>query len=321
MSNLAAVRAAAKETAANMTEIVKGGGTARLLPAGPAIVQMFSYVEFGNQPQEYQGKAKAPKPEVQLGFIIHGPQYANEDGTPYKIFPYAFSLDQNEKARAIAIFKAMNWRGTATHFSDFLGEAFIGKIVHEPKSKAEPNVIVSRLDLKGFLPPLDAMSGAPYAVPAIAETDLQYFFFEQPTIETWNALYQEGQYEDGGSKNRIQETICGATNFVGSALEALLAQSGIPVPVAKPRAAKAQAAALPGVQAGVQAALPAAGVTPVVTPLAQTPPQIGSVVTPAVGVVSQPVTVSPVQVAPVVMSVPIVPEVTFPSNPALPQVG
>lgn len=305
---LAAAREAAKETAKNMTEIVKGGGEARLLPAGPAIVQLISYVEFGDQPQEYQGKAKAAKPEVQLGFAIHGAQYANEDGTPYKIYPYAFSLDQNEKARAIAIFKGMNWQGTGTHFSDFLGHSWIGKIVHEQKSKTDQK-IVSRLDLKSFLPPLDAMSGQPYAVPAINEDDLQYFFFDQPTIASWNSLYQEGQYDDGGSKNRIQETICGATNFVGSALEAMLAQNNLPVPQAKPRAAKAPAAALPG----VQAALPAVGVTPVADPL----PQTGLVTIPA-PVVSQPVTtVAP----PMVISAPIVPAMTSPSNPALPQVG
>lgn len=313
MSNLAAMRAAreaAKDTAADMTEIKKGGG-GRLLPAGPALMRMFSYVEFGDQPQEFQGKSKGNKPEVQLGFAVYGPQYQNEDGSPYLMYPYAFALDQNEKAKAIAVFKAMNWKGNCTHFSDFLGELFLGQIVHEPKTKADPT-IVSRINMKGFAPPLDAMSGQPYAVPELAEDDIEWFFFDQPTMESWQALYQEGNYDDGSSKNRIQETITGAANFTGSALEAMLIQAGAPIPKAKPRAAKPSTATpTPGV---VQAALPQVGGAQVTAPLAQT----GSVTTPAVAV-ANPLSIGAVQVP--VISAPIVPAMTSPSNPALPQVG
>ena len=305
MQELEAQRAAAMETAADMTEVVSGGGNARLLPAGPAIVQLISYVELGMQPQTFNGVAKPAKAMVQLGFAIYGPQYANEDGTPYIMYPYAFTLDQNEKAKAIAIFKAMNWEGNSTHFSQFLGKYFVGKIVHERKSKADEK-IVSRLDLKAFAPPLDAMTGKPYTVPAVNEDMLEWFFFDQPTVASWNALYREGAFDDGGSKNRIQETITGATNFVGSALEAMLVQNKLPIPIAKPKAAKAAE------PTGVQAALPQVGGTPVADPL----PQTGSVVTPVTTVVSQPVIAQPV-----VMNAPIVPGVTFPSNPALPKVG
>ena len=133
MSKLAllnSVIAEVKETGPNMTEISKGGGAARLLPAGPAIVRLVSYVEFGNQPQTFNGVAKAPKPEIQLGFAIYGPQYQNDDGTPYILYPYPFSVDQNEKAKAVAIFKCLNWKGDATHFAELIGRARSYRSMH-----------------------------------------------------------------------------------------------------------------------------------------------------------------------------------------------
>ena len=133
MSRLAELQALAAQAAAtgpDMNETTKGGGGAKLLPERYAFARLVEVVELGNQPQEYNGKAKDPKPEVQLGFALWGQGYQNEDGTPYIVRPYPFTVDRNEKARAIKIFKALNWRGTATHFAQLLGEAYLLKIIH-----------------------------------------------------------------------------------------------------------------------------------------------------------------------------------------------
>lgn len=228
--------ALANEAAAegpNMNEAVKGG-TSRLLPAGYAFARLVEVVELGNHAQEFQGQKKDPAPEIQLGFALYNTAdrvYQNEDGTPYIIRPYSFALSQNDKARAFLLFKALNWKGTATSFGQMLGQAFLAKIVHEAKSKTDAT-IVSRLDLKGFLPPLDAASGMPYPVPEATIDLMRLFLWARPTKGAWDALYVAGQYEakDGKpaqSKNFTQEKIMSALNFEGSPLQQLLMASGI----------------------------------------------------------------------------------------------
>lgn len=223
MSTLQEMQAAialAAQTGPDMNVATKGGG-GRLLPAGYAFGRMISYVEFGNQPQEFKGQAKDPKPVIQLGFALWGQGYQEEDGSPSTIFPYSFSMDRNEKAKAYLLFKSMNWKGDKTHFAQFLNEPFLVKIVHEPKSKAD-QTIVSRVDLKGFLPPLDPVTRQPYAIPEAPAELFQLFLWDHPTQAAWDSLFIEGNWEDGRSKNYIQDTIIGATNFSGSALEAML---------------------------------------------------------------------------------------------------
>ncbi len=317
MSKLAALQAQAAQAAAtgpNMTEVQKGG-TSRLLPEGYALGRLVEYVELGSQPQEFKGVAKDPKPEARLGFALYGAGYENEDGTPYIIRPYAFSIDRNEKAKAYLLFKSLNWRGTATHFSQLLGEAFLIKIVHEAKSKTDATK-VSRVDMKGFLPPLEALTKQPYAVPEARDEDLQLFLWEYPTLEAWNALYVAGNFDDGRSKNFTQETICGAVDFAGSALEALLLSTGAPVP----KAAAKPVAATPALPAGpampVAPAAPAAGAptVPFVPPVAPAAPPVTSPTPPAVTV--PPVTtVTTSHSSPAMPTLPIMPNLPLPVLP------
>ena len=130
MSKLAAALALADqaaETGPDMNEVKKGGG-ARLLPEGWAFARFVEYIEFGNQPQEFNGQAKEPAPEAQIGFALYDTadrKYSNDDGSPYIIRPYSFALHQNEKARAHKLFVAMNWKRTAKNFPQMLGQDFL----------------------------------------------------------------------------------------------------------------------------------------------------------------------------------------------------
>lgn len=313
--------ALANEAAAegpNMNEAVKGG-TSRLLPAGYAFARLVEVVELGNQPQEFNGVAKDPAPEIQLGFALYNTAdrvYQNDDGTPYVIRPYSFALSQNDKARAFLLFKALNWKGTATSFGQMLGQAFLAKIVHEAKSKTDAT-IVSRIDLKGFLPPVDAASGMPYPVPEADIKLMRLFLWARPTKGAWDALYVEGQYEgkDGKpaqSKNRTQETIMSALNFAGSPLQQLLMASGIQALPAAPVGA-VMPSELPSGAVPIAAAIPAT-TAPVVAAVAPLVPQ--SPVVPVAAVVP----LSPIapvsSVLPV--SVPVIPAglpTTSPSSP------
>lgn len=208
---------AAAETSVDMNEAQKGGG--RLLPAGYAFGRVVEYVELGMQPQEYNGKAKDPALEVQLAFALYGEGYQNEDGTPYVIRPYSFAISRNEKAKAFKLFKSLNWQGTAKHFAQFLGQAFLVKIEHV---KNKENKVSHKVDLDGFLPPLDPVTKQPYPIPAARDEDLKLFLWDHPTKEAWDSLYIEGTWDDGKSKNRTQETILAAMDFAGSPLEQVL---------------------------------------------------------------------------------------------------
>lgn len=203
----------------NMLETSTGGG-AGLMPAGYAMARMVSYIEFGKQPQEYNGKAKAPADEIKIGFKLFGGEY---DGRFISTFELAVS--NNEKSGAKALFQKLNWKGDMKHFAQGLGRAFLVPItVHKNQQGKESN----RIDLKQILPPIDPVSKSQYPIPEVAASDLKYFFFNKPTKETWDALFVEGTWDDGGSKNKVQEKILTALNFPGSALEQLL--SGVVLP-------------------------------------------------------------------------------------------
>lgn len=315
MSTLAELQALANQAAEvgpDMTEAVTGG-TARLLPAGYAFGRLVEYVELGKQPQEFNGKAKEPALEVQLGFALWGAGYQNDDGTPYIMRLYPFAISRNEKARAFKLFKLLNWRGTAKSFAQLLSQAFLIKIMHEPKSKTDATV-VSRIALDGFLPPLDPVTQAPYAIPEATDDLYRLFLWDFPTKNGWDALYVDGKYDDGKSKNRVQESILAALDFHGSPLQQLLMASGVQALPAGP-AVPPQAPAVPTQPAvpATPAAAPAAAPTAPFVPPASPPAQ--AVVPPVVPVqVAMPVQGIAPPVTP--LSVP-----TFPSShaPAVPQ--
>lgn len=296
MSKLAAIQALAAQAAAtgpDMTESVKGGSGSRLLPAGYAFGRLVEYVELGKHPQEFGGKAKEPALEVQVAFALWGQGYQNDDGTPYLLRPFPFAVSRNEKAKAFKLFKALNWQGTATHFAQLVGAPFLVKIVHEAKSKTDAT-IVSRIDFDGFLPPLDPVTKAPYPIPEATEDLYELFLWDYPTKEGWDSLYVDGKWDDGKSKNRVQETIMSALDFAGSPLQQLLMSSGI-------SALPTAAAALPAAPAApVAPAVPTQPAAPVIAPAA-----------PAVAPIAPLAPVAPA--APVAAVVP-----TLPSAPALP---
>ena len=320
-AKLAALQALAAQDVAesgiDLNEAVKGGGGGRLLPEGYAFGRLVEYIEFGNQPQEFQGQAKDPALEFTLGFALTGQGYQNDDGTPYIVRTYNTALSRNEKARAFKLFKALNWKGTAKSFAQLLGETFLVKIKQVPKSKTDPK-IVSRIDLDGFLPPLDPVTRQPYPVAEAPDDMYRLFLWSRPTKEAWDSLYIEGEYE-GKSKNRIQEQILAALDFQGSPLQQLLMQSGV---TALPTAAPASPAA--PVAAPVAAAPVAVAPTPApVAPAAPAAPAAvpaAPLAVPAAVATPAPVAVAPApaQVGVQVPAMPVAAIPAVPSSPVLP---
>jgi len=207
----------------DMTEESTGGGGA-LMPEGFAMARMVTYIELGMQPQEFGGKAKAPAPEVILGFKLFGGPDNCYDGRFLSTFPIA--LGNNTKANAKITFDRLNWQGNMKHFAQALGRGFLVPVtVHTNETTKKQS---NRLNLKGILPPIDPVSKGAYPIPEVTADDLKYFFFDKPTKEMWDSLFVEGTYDDGGSKNKNQDKILTALNFPGSPLEQLI--SGVVLP-------------------------------------------------------------------------------------------
>ncbi len=315
-AKLAALQAIAAQDVAesgiDLNEAVKGGGGGRLLPEGYAFGRLVEYIEFGNQPQEFQGQAKAPALEFTLGFALTGQGYQNDDGTPYIVRTYNTALSRNEKSRAFKMFKALNWKGTAKSFAQLLGETFLVKIKQVPKSKTDPK-IVSRIDLDGFLPPLDPVTRQPYPIAEAPDEMYRLFLWSRPTKEAWDSLYIEGEYE-GKSKNRIQEQILAALDFQGSPLQQLLMASGV---TALPTAAPATPVAAPVAAAPAAVAPTPAPVAPVAPAAVPAAPVAAPLAVPAAVATPAPVAVAPVA-APVGVPAPVMPVAAIPAVPSSP---
>lgn len=247
----------------DMLETSTGGGGG-LMPEGYAMARMVTYIELGTQPQEFDGKVKPPAPEIKIGFKLFGGPDGCYDGRFISTFDTA--LSNNEKSNAKKLFSRLNWDGTMKHFAQGLGRGYLLpiKVVTNAKTKKQSN----RIDLAGILPPVDPVSKGNYPIPEVTAGDLKYFFFDKPTKETWEGLFVEGTYDDGGSKNKVQEKILIALNYPGSALEQLV--SGVsdlvlpgnePEP-STPAPTTPAAPSAPAVPAAVGPAAPAAPAAP-----------------------------------------------------------
>uniref|UniRef100_A0AAU6W0W8 Single-stranded DNA-binding protein n=4 Tax=unclassified bacterial viruses TaxID=12333 RepID=A0AAU6W0W8_9VIRU len=247
LADIRALAAAAKETAVDMTEVQKGGDGPKLLPEGYSLAYVSGVIEYGLQPQEFEGKATADADEVQLEFALLDEGYTGEDGAPYVVRTYPFKVSRNSKANAFKMFKALNWQNQHTAWIDLLGELIMVKIVQYDDSQKKKR---SKIDTTGFLPPVDLRTKKPYPAPPFDESLMRVFLWDQPTMECWDLLHIEGTSEAGKSKNFLQEKLLSARNFAGSALEELLLGNGvkftIPKPDVKPNAAESTKAAASG---------------------------------------------------------------------------
>lgn len=261
LANLKALAAQNAEIADDMNEAVAGGG-GKVLPVGPTLARLVQVVELGEHPQEYQGKAKDPAMEIFLGFELYGPGFAEADGTPYLYRTLSIKISRNEKAGARKMFLKMNWKKQARTFAELLGEPYL-LYFKEVDSTKKPGTKVVVWDKDNILPAIEAVSGQPYQVPEGREENYKAFLWDFPTKETWDSLKIEGTYDDGKSRNWIQEKIISAVNFEGSKLHALLG-GGASIPtLAAPALPSAPAAVgAPAVAAPAVPSIPAVPAVP-----------------------------------------------------------
>lgn len=244
------------DTAVDMTEEQSSGAGKKLLEKGFSLGRICEYIEFGSQPQTFEGQAKAPADEISIGCELYDEGYANDDGTPYVDHGMSFSVTRTAKSNAFKAFKNLNWQNQATRWLQLVGKPYLFKI--EQKTSQKTKKPYSYIDLQATLPPLDARTKKPYDCPPLDIKNLRVFLWDAPQLAHWDSLEIKGN-------NFIQEKILGALNFAGSPLEALLMGAGreIKIPVKKADDKAAQSAAAGPEAAGPESDIPFDGGKPV----------------------------------------------------------
>lgn len=203
------------------------GSGSKLLPAAAYLGRLCEYIDLGVQPQEYNGQAKDPAPQIRLGVALFGPNAQGADGSPYILRSSDITVYRNEKAGAFKAFKALNWKGDANikHFAQFIGQAFIFQV--GVKTSKTSNRQYNTLDLDKTTAAINPLDNSMYPVPELPDNLYRVLLWDFPNKEEWDALHIAGENDKGKSKNFIQEKIMSALNFQGSPLQLLLAGAGI----------------------------------------------------------------------------------------------
>jgi hypothetical protein len=248
MTNKFAAAAAAVAAHTNMTEAQKGGDYTPPA-AGPCRLRLVGYVETGKHDSTYQGVTKE-KPEARFFFEVSGPKHParEHEGKKYPAAVIEVKLDisRNEKAKFFKLFQLLNYKGTATHPAQLLGEPFKGTILHrEWSSPSGAKGVALELWDKATAswkiePPrrLDEDTGEFHPIEvAAALTPLKCFLWDNPDMEQWASIFIDGEYaaeeaKDGKaarpakSKNVVQNRIKQAKNYSGSPIDILLGTGG-----------------------------------------------------------------------------------------------
>lgn len=283
--NVKAAIAAAKEQGqlADMSEAEEGKGY-ELPKTGFVKLRFIGYIELGLREFTFEGRKKNVA-AADLIFELSGPNHQpheSEDGTKYpqRITVSKVKLSKRDNSNFWKnLWQPMNWRGTASHISELLGESFIGEIEHnkvkgtDGKERTYANLRNIR---KPWLP--NPETGTDYEVNVEQPlSELRLFLWTYPDAashrEMWDSLFIEGEYEEkknekgevvqpAKSKNVIQNKIREALNWKGNelydyaegkikgddaaALEAAV-EAGVEETAAEPAAEAAKPDALDGV--------------------------------------------------------------------------
>lgn len=318
---LAAANQAAETQSVDMSEVSKGGGgERRVLPEGFAFARLVEYVEFGEHIAEFEGKPKPPAMKFRMAFALWGDtnpgaaepaterpddlfHYFDKDGNqkPAVLRTFDMYLGNNEKARTKLAFDKMNYDNKPLKsFGQMLGQAFLLPVTRKPITKgANKGKFRNDINWANIMAPRDPISRQPYPIPEMPMELLRYFFFDNPTPETWESLKIEGENDKGESKDFIRNDIKKAVNFEGSALHIML--GGV----------AGAATALPVPDLSAQQAVPAVPAVNVAAAGAVTPPAV-PVIAPAAAVADVPFdggtpAQTPAVAAPAVPSLPAMP--------------
>lgn len=294
-------QAVAANVAVDMTQTqASGGGERKVFPEGTTLARLVGVIEIGKRAIEYQGQTKTPQQHVMLQFAMFSAGYTYDEAgqQPGIINTPDMSMTFTDKSKVKKLFTRMNWRGTAKHFAELLGQAFLISVKHNTVG----DKTYVNLDLDSILPPLEPINKTEYNVPEAPEHLYRLLLWNQPTQQQWASLVIKDNEGKPIAKQWLQEKVTEALDYNESALYTLLHGSSIPT-LAAP-APVAQAPVPAGTPAAAAPAGPAAAASapaPWEVPAAPVAPAVPAAV-PTAPIVQPPAAAVPV--APVAIPVP-----------------
>jgi len=227
--NLKNVIAEAKKLGPDMTQATSGGGYTP--PAeGFAKLRFVGYYELGQHENNYKGQ-KSVKDKVEAVFELSGPKYpvVEFDGEKRPVrmtvrLNRPINGQLNVKSQLYKLFTALNYKGTATHIAELLGEAYVGNVRHNVGTDGKTYANLEDIRKPAVPNPETGEDVLVNVEPAISEPKL--FLWDFATPEMWDSIFIPGEYpaveKDGKvvsearSRNVIQNKIKAALNFKAS---------------------------------------------------------------------------------------------------------
>lgn len=234
LARIKALAAAAKATGPDLTKESTGGGDFKLPDEGVCRLRFVGYREIGIHTTEWN-KVKKTKPRAWFEFEVSGPKHppiVTGDGrTLPQTIRFKEVIGQHAKNGYMKLFKKMTAdTPDATNFVELLGNAYRGKIIHSEKKEGKRQY-ANLKDDAGY-----TITSTKYEDPDSGELrevqvapvlgEISAFLWEYSDLSDWDALYVDGTYDDGASKNSKQNEIKRAENWVGSPVYDLLIEAG-----------------------------------------------------------------------------------------------
>ena len=202
-----------------------------VLEAGQYLGAIVAYIDLGDQEERYKNEVKGVFPCVRMEVAVFP---VGEDGTlskdPVIIPERELFIKTNERAKSFIAFKALNYQNDPKfrHFAQAFMRPYLFTVAKRVSKTT--NKPYNTIDWAKTQPAVDPMTRKPYQLPEVDDKFKVVFLWNNPTKQMWDKLYIEGEFEDGRSKNFIQEQIINAKNFHGSAVDLMLRSGGKPLP-------------------------------------------------------------------------------------------
>jgi hypothetical protein len=232
----------AEEQAAQGQDLNKpqsGGGDYVPPAAGQTRLRFVKYVETGVHSTKGMNNTVKTKPRADIVFELSGPKHPPKVLDDGRKIPHLIVINEvvggHMKNNYIKLFKAMAaaYPG-AKNYAQLLGKEFLGTVYHREWKRADGSVGVSA-ELKakdsGF-----SIRSTQYEDPESTEirrikvdqalTPFALFLWDRPDLDQWDSIYVPGEYDDGNTKNKVQEKIKAAENFTGSPIYDVLVEAG-----------------------------------------------------------------------------------------------